>query len=76
MFNITVFFKQFTDLSSREMTFNEKQTGIIKKRFPLLKRDSQTFNIQLKPHLHGRLFCVRFFDKNGSGKVAFSQRRL
>ena len=20
----------------------------------------------LKPHLHGRLFCERFFDKNGS----------
>ena len=32
--------------------------------------------IFFKPHLHGRLFCVRFFDKNGSGKVAFTQRRL
>ena len=27
-------------------------------------------------HLHGRLFCVRFFDKNESGKVTFTQRRL
>ena len=25
---------------------------------------------RLKTHLHGRLFCVRFFDKNGCGKVA------
>ena len=32
--------------------------------------------IYCKPHLHGRLFCVRFFDKNGSGKVAFTQRRF
>ena len=30
----------------------------------------------LKLHLHGRLFCVRFFDKNRSGKVAFTQRRF
>ena len=32
--------------------------------------------MSLKPHLHGRLFCVRFFDKNGTGKVAFTQRRF
>ena len=29
--------------------------------------------LTVKPHLHGRLFCVRFFDKNGCGKVAFIQ---
>ena len=32
--------------------------------------------VTIKPHLHGRLFCVRFFDKNGSGKVAITQRRF
>ena len=32
--------------------------------------------ICLKPHLHEATFCVRFFDKNGSGKVAFIQRRF
>ena len=25
--------------------------------------------IFVKPHLHERLFCVRFFDKNGSAKL-------
>ena len=30
----------------------------------------------VKPHLHGRFFCVRFFDKNGSGKVTFTQWRF
>ena len=32
--------------------------------------------ISLKPHLHGQRFCVRFCDENGSGKVAFTQRRF
>ena len=32
--------------------------------------------LYVKPHLHGRLFCERFFDKNESGKNAFTQRRL
>ena len=32
--------------------------------------------LTVKPHLHGRLFCLLFFDKNGSGKVAFAQRRF
>ena len=27
--------------------------------------------LNLKPQLRGRLFCVRFFDKNGCGKVAW-----
>ena len=29
--------------------------------------------LTVKPHLHGRHFCVRFFDKNGCGKVASIQ---
>ena len=29
--------------------------------------------LALKPHLHGRLFCVQFFDKNGCGKGASTQ---
>ena len=41
-------------------------------RIILFKRTDNS----LKPHLHGRLFCVRFFDKNGCGKVAFTQRRF
>ena len=32
------------------------------------------FQAYLKPHLHGRLFCVQFFDRNGYGRVAFTQR--
>ena len=32
--------------------------------------------LTLKLHLHGRHFCVGFFEKNGSGKVAFTQQRF
>ena len=32
--------------------------------------------VTVKPHLHGRLFCGRFFDKNESGKVAFTPMRF
>ena len=63
-------------LSSIVSGYNHEQnTGNDFKGLPSIPRHI-CVGVLLKPHLHGRLFCVRFFDKNGSGKVAFTQRRL
>ena len=63
-----------TWLASNKLSLNLDKTNfmLFKTKATTTKQKSLT-KLTLKPHLHGRLFCVRFFDKNGCGKVASIQ---
>ena len=58
-------------LTANKLSLNVTKTNYI--IFQTLGSKPCPKDLSLKPHLHGRLFCVRFFDENGCGKVASIQ---
>ena len=68
--------RSFSRCFGKESLFGKsflKHSAYMAKLSKLRSFNSKKERLDVKPHLHGRLFCVRFFDKNGCGKVASIQ---